>query len=115
MIRFLLLLVAWTAVAPSAARAGPEGQMVLAQTIAIAPRWSDPAEAEGIITPFIFYYALHDALVKPMPNHSLASSLAESWSASKDGLVYDFVLRQGVRFHNGDPATGLESRSRAWG
>jgi len=33
-------------------------------------------------------------------------SLAESWSVSKDGLVYEFVLRKGVRFHNGDPVTG---------
>src|SRR5262249_31870170 len=29
-------------------------------------------------------------------------SLAESWSVSPDGLTYDFVLRPGVRFHNGD-------------
>ena len=35
----------------------------------------------------------------------LAPSLAESWSASPDGLSYDFVLRDGVRFHNGDPVT----------
>jgi len=36
---------------------------------------------------------------------SMAASLAESWSASADGLVYEFVLRKGVRFHNGDPVT----------
>ena len=35
----------------------------------------------------------------------MAPSLAESWSVSKDGLVYEFVLRQGVKFHNGDPVT----------
>ena len=77
--------------------------MVLAQTVSIAPRWFDPAEAEGIITPFIFYYALHDALVKPMPGNPMAPCLAESWSVSADGLVYEFVLRKGVKFHNGDP------------
>src|SRR5258708_12454172 len=33
----------------------------------------------------------------------MAPSLAESWSVSPDGLVYDFVLRVGVRFHNSDP------------
>ena len=31
--------------------------------------------------------------------------LAESWTMSKDGLAYEFVLRKGVRFHNGDPLT----------
>ena len=50
-------------------------------------------------------YALHDALVKPMPGNAMAPSLAESWSVSKDGLVYEFVLRQGAKFHNGDPVT----------
>src|SRR2546428_7275155 len=50
-------------------------------------------------------YALHDALVKPMPGALMAPSLAESWSASPDGLVYEFVLRKGARFHNGDPVT----------
>jgi peptide/nickel transport system substrate-binding protein len=40
-----------------------------------------------------------------MPGVPMAPSLAESWSVSPDGLVYDFVLRAGVRFHNGDPVT----------
>ena len=35
----------------------------------------------------------------------MAPSLAESWSASEDGLSYDFVLRKGAQFHNGDPVT----------
>ena len=35
----------------------------------------------------------------------MTPSSAESWSASSDGLVHEFVLRQGVRFHNGEPVT----------
>src|SRR5262249_46560293 len=35
----------------------------------------------------------------------LAPSLAESWSVSSDGLAYDFVLRKGATFHNGEPVT----------
>ena len=50
-------------------------------------------------------YALHDALVKPMPGNRMAPSLAESWSESPDKLVYEFKLRKGVKFHNGDPFT----------
>jgi peptide/nickel transport system substrate-binding protein len=53
----------------------------------------------------MIYYALHDALVKPMPGQPLAPSLAESWTVSKDHLAYEFVLRKGVRFHNGEPVT----------
>jgi peptide/nickel transport system substrate-binding protein len=87
------------------AAAAPEGQMVWAVHISLAPVYFEPAEAPGIITPFMLYYALHDALVKPMPGNALAPSLAESWTASPDGLSYEFVLRKGVAFHNGDPVT----------
>jgi len=50
-------------------------------------------------------YGIHDALVKPMPAGINTPSLAESWSVSKDGLAYEFLLRKGIRFHNGDPVT----------
>ena len=79
--------------------------MTWAVHVSLAPTWFDPAETPGIGTPFMILYALHDALVKPMPGNAMAPSLAESWSVSKDGLVYEFVLRQGVKFHNGDPVT----------
>jgi peptide/nickel transport system substrate-binding protein len=100
----LILLVALSVAAPAAA--SPEGQMTWAVHISLAPTWFDPAETPGIGTPFMILYALHDALVKPMPGNAMAPSLAESWSLSKDGLVQEFVLRQGARFHNGDPVTG---------
>src|SRR3981081_2553734 len=70
-----------------------------------APTWFEPAEASGIITPFMVLYALHDAMVKPMPGQALAPSLAESWTASEDGLSYEFVLRKGITFHSGEPVT----------
>ena len=37
--------------------------------------------------------------------YALAPALAESWTVSADGLTYEFVLRKGVVFHNGDPFT----------
>jgi len=95
----LLLVVAPTATA------APEGTMTWGVHITLASRWLDPAETEGIITPFMVLYALHDALVKPMPAGINTPSLAESWTQSKDGLAYEFVLRKGVKFHNGDPVT----------
>jgi peptide/nickel transport system substrate-binding protein len=80
----------------------PKGQITIAVNITLAPTWFDPAETPGVITPFMMLYALHDALVKPMPGNAWAPSLAESWTASRDGLTHEFVLRKGVKFHNGD-------------
>jgi peptide/nickel transport system substrate-binding protein len=99
---FALLLVT---VAAAPGRAAPEGQIAWAVHVSLAPTWFDPAETSGIITPYLLLYALHDAMVKPMPGNPATPSLAESWSASPDGLTYEFVLRKGVRFHNGDPVT----------
>jgi peptide/nickel transport system substrate-binding protein len=79
--------------------------MTWAIHVNIAPTWFDPAETPGIITPYMFMYAMHDALVKPMPDSYMSPSLATRWSESADGLTYDFELRQGVKFHNGDPFT----------
>ena len=90
---------------PRPVAAAPEGTVTWGVHITLASRWLDPAETEGIITPFMFLYALHDALVKPMPAGWNTPSLAESWTQSKDGLTYEFVLRKGIKFHNGDPVT----------
>ncbi len=91
--------------APAVARAAPQGQLIWGVHISLAPIWFDPADTSGIITPFMVLYAIHDALVKPMPGQPLAASLAESWSASEDALTYEFALRKEARFHNGDPVT----------
>ena len=101
LVALLLVLITF----PTAGVAAPEGQLTWAVHISLAPTWFDPAETPGMITPFMVLYALHDAMVKPMPGQPVAPSLAESWSISKDGLVYEFVLRKGARFHNGDPVT----------
>ncbi len=82
--------------------AGPRGQLTWAIHVALAPTWFDPADTQATITPFMVLYALHDAVVKPMPGNVQAPSLAESWSTSEDALSYEFVLREGVKFHNGE-------------
>ena len=103
-IRILLIVLA-VVLAAGSAGAAPEGDVTWAVHVSLAPTWFDPAETPSVITPFMMLYALHDAVVKPMPGEPVSPSLAESWTVSKDGLAYEFVLRKGPRFHNGDPVT----------
>jgi peptide/nickel transport system substrate-binding protein len=113
MTSFLLTMLLLVGVAADAAAqprpapaAKPEGEMRYALYVTLAPAWFDPGEVTGgFLTPFWVLYALHDALVKPMPGNLMAPSLAESWTVSADQKTYEFKLREGLKFHNGDPFT----------
>src|SRR5262245_55077114 len=102
--------VVWTLlvgslVGTAQAQQKPDGELRWALYVTVAPAWLDPGEVLGFITPFWILYALHDALVKPMPGNIMTPSLAESWTVSPDQRMYEFKLRQGVKFHNGDAFT----------
>jgi peptide/nickel transport system substrate-binding protein len=99
---FVVLALAVALTTPALAA---EGTMTWGVHVTLAARWLDPQETEAVITPFMVLYALHDALVKPMPGSMNTPSLAESWTVSRDGLTYEFTLRKGVKFHNNDPVT----------
>src|SRR5712671_2719552 len=106
----LAAILSWVAAlggpGSATAQTKPEGEMRFALYVTLAPALLDPGEAVlGNLTPFWMLYALHDALVKPMPGNPMANSLAESWSMSEDQRVYEFTLRKGVKFHNDDPFT----------
>jgi peptide/nickel transport system substrate-binding protein len=103
------LLLVGLALAGQAA-AAPEGTMAWGLHVTLASRWLDPIDTEAFINQFMVLYALHDALVKPMPAGDNTPSLAESWAVSKDGLTYDFVIRKNARFHNGDPVTAEDAK-----
>jgi peptide/nickel transport system substrate-binding protein len=85
--------------------AQPEGEMRWALYVTVSPAWFDPGEVVGQLTPFWMLYAIHDALVKAMPGNLMSPSLAESWTVSPDQRSYEFKLREGLKFHNGDPFT----------
>jgi len=98
----LILLALHVGFVPTASA---QSQMTWALQVSLVPTWFDPGEFSPVQTSLVVMSALHDALVKPMPGQPLAPSLAESWQVSKDGLVYEFTLRSGVLFHNGERVT----------
>jgi len=100
-----VVLMVFGSVLEASAQAAPAGEVVMAFHVTIAPSWFDPSSAPPQITPFGILYALHDAVVRPLPGKKIGPSLAESWTESADGRVYEFKLRRGLRFHNGDPVT----------
>jgi len=72
--RLLIALLIVSALAPNVsaqprpAPVKPDGEMRWALYVTLAPAWFDPGEVTGgFLTPFWVLYALHDALVKPMP------------------------------------------------
>ena len=101
----LLAAAVLTLLAPASSRAA-EGELRYGLHVTLAPKWLDPGETEAFQTPYMVLYAVHDALVKPMPGSPMgAPSLAESWTEAKDHLSYTFTLRKNVKFHNGEPVT----------
>ena len=107
--RVLLALVAAVLFAGAPAAAAPEGQVTWGVHTTLVPAYFDPAETITV-TSFMVLYGIHDALVKPLPGKGIAPALAESWSVSPDGLVYEFLLRKGLRFHNGEPVTADDAK-----
>ena len=103
----LLLVVTLTlgAIHEVFAQSTPTGEAVMAWPVTIAPSWFDPATLPPQITPFGILFALHDAMVRPLPGQKMGLGLAEAWTESPDGLSYEFRLRRGLKFHNGDAVT----------
>ncbi len=100
-----LILALFAFSAPQSVAAEPSGRAVMAWHVTISPAWFDPSSAPPQITPFGMLYAIHDALVRPYPGEKMGPSLAQSWQESEDGLTYEFKLRPGLTFHNGEPVT----------
>ena len=50
-------------------------------------------------------FNVFEGLVKPTPNGDLEPAVAKSYKVSEDGTKYTFTLRDGIKFHNGEPVT----------
>ncbi len=69
----------------------------------LEPPTLDLTASPAAAIPQVLLYNVYETLVKLDETGAIQPLLAESWELSDDGLEYTFRLRQGVRFHNGDP------------
>ena len=83
---------------------GPSGEIVVAQTL--EPTTIDPNMDTLILVQNIMAN-MFDSLVQFDADMELQPSLAESWEV-KDQLTYEFKLRKGVKFHNGQEFTSAD-------
>src|SRR6266566_2142714 len=92
----LLLVVTLTlgAIHEVFAQSTPTGEAVMAWPVTIAPSWFDPATLPPQITPFGILFALHDAMVRPLPGQKMGLGLAEAWTEILDPLTVRFVLKE---------------------
>ncbi|MCC6176930.1 MAG: hypothetical protein IT305_16595 [Chloroflexi bacterium] len=89
--------------ATAAAGVANQGQSV---TIALAsePNTFDPHLTVGRNTQ-IFIANVYDGLAARDASGQLLPALASDWGVLSDGSAWQFTLRDGVAFHNGDPFT----------
>ncbi|MCI9122109.1 MAG: ABC transporter substrate-binding protein [Oscillibacter sp.] len=64
----------------------------------------DPHKAVAAGTKEVMFNVF-EGLVKPTPDGDLIPAVAETYKISEDQLTYTFTIREGLKFHNGDPVT----------
>jgi peptide/nickel transport system substrate-binding protein len=99
----LLASLILTLAAVVAAPAHAQGNLRVA--LQLEPPNLDPTSGAAVATDEIVYATIFEGLVRADTDGSIRPLLAESWTISSDGLVYDFKLRSGVRFHDGRALT----------
>lgn len=76
--------------------------------------WSDPPTLDPHLvtdgTSYGIVIEIYSGLVRlgANPSNPFEPDLAESWSVLEDGKVYEFKLRNGLVFSNGDPVTAQD-------
>ena len=73
------------------------------------PATLDPAAALDGAGPLISRQVFDTLVAYRDGSTDIEPALATRWTVSRDGLVWSFVLREGVNFHDGTPLTAFEA------
>ncbi|MBS6952811.1 MAG: ABC transporter substrate-binding protein [Enterocloster asparagiformis] len=69
------------------------------------PTSLDPAQTKDLVT-WMFMYNVSDSLLYfNWETQEYEPAIATEWTESDDGMEYNFTIREGVKFHNGDTMT----------
>jgi peptide/nickel transport system substrate-binding protein len=81
----------------------PDGRLAIGATVepdSLHPWEADEAAASNLLDGVV------EGLLKVNAAGRLQPALAEGFTLADDGVTYTFSLREGVRFHNGEPFAG---------
>ncbi|MEM8752019.1 MAG: ABC transporter substrate-binding protein, partial [Pseudomonadota bacterium] len=76
----------------------------------LEPPALDPTSGAAAAIDEIVYSNVFEGLVKFAEDGSVVPGLAESWEVQEFGLIYDFNLRKGVKFHDGTDFTAEDAK-----
>jgi peptide/nickel transport system substrate-binding protein len=103
---FAMLFAACSRRQNAPGRTGPATE--LRYGFATEPATLDPLSPSNTADGRSILFNVFEGLVKPDTEGRLAPCVAESWTIEQDGLVYNFILRDGVRFHDGSPLSSAD-------
>jgi len=101
MVCLIGLILASLTVSANAQKPVYGGSLVIAQ--GVEPPGLDPTTATSAAIPRVVYGNVLEGLVKIDRNGKIVTALAKDHKISKDGKEYTFILKKGVKFHDGKP------------
>jgi peptide/nickel transport system substrate-binding protein len=96
-----VLALALSVLAPHALAQSKKESVVLGMTL--EPPGLDPTAGAASAIGEVVHYNVLETLTKIQSDGTIAPLLAQSWNATPDNKTWAFKLRQGVKFHNGEP------------
>jgi peptide/nickel transport system substrate-binding protein len=82
----------------------PAGKLTIAVHVSLSPKWLNPQDNPGGMA-YEMLWKVHDNMIKAGHGHVYSYALAEFYDMSPDFTVATVRLREGLKFHNGDPVT----------
>jgi len=104
----LLLAALFLCLSPAMANLGsPKAQQsgTFLYNLETSPPTLNPLSSQDVFASRVQAYVIESLLNQDLDSYEWQAALATKWSISKDGKVFEFTLREGVKWHDGKPLT----------